>query len=148
MKVLKEFREFALKGNVVDLAVGVIIGAAFGAVVKSLVDDIVMPLVGVALGGVDFSSRYLVLRGAVPDGTSLVDARALPGVSIFAYGQFVNVCITFVIVAFSVFMMIKAMNRVRRKSEAAPTPTTRPCPQCDTVISLKAKRCPNCTSTL
>jgi large conductance mechanosensitive channel len=147
MRIVREFREFALKGNVVDLAVGVIIGAAFGAVVKSLVDDIIMPVIGSAVGGVDFGGRFYVIKGNAGNATTVANARA-NGAAVFAYGQFINTCITFVIVAFAVFMMIKGMNRMRRKSESAPTPTTKPCPHCDSVISIKASKCPHCTTTL
>ncbi len=146
MRIVREFREFALKGNVVDLAVGVIIGAAFGAVIKSLVDDLIMPLISLFVGGVDISGRFVVLQGNPGNATTVTEARA-EGASVFAYGQFINTCLTFFIVAVAVFMMIKGMNRMRRKSEAAPTPTTKPCPQCDSVISINAKRCPHCTST-
>jgi len=142
----KEFREFALKGNAVDLAIGVIIGAAFGAIVTSLVSDIMMPPIGKALGGVDFSNLFLVLG----DGTypSLKAAKEA-GAATINYGAFINVVINFLIVAFVLFMVVKAMNRMKREAPApTPAPTEKECPQCATSIPIKAKRCPHCTSTL
>jgi large conductance mechanosensitive channel len=145
MRMMREFREFAVKGSVVDLAVGVIIGAAFGAIVKSLVDDIIMPVVGLATGGIDFVNRYWVAQGVVPAGTSLADARKLPGTVIIAYGQFLNNVLTFVIVAWVVFLMIKAVNRLKRKQESAPAaPTERACPDCLSAIPKAAHRCKAC----
>ena len=142
----KEFKEFALKGNAVDLAIGVIIGAAFGAIVASLVSDIMMPPIGKALGGVDFSNLFVVLG----DGTyaSLADAQKA-GAATVNYGVFLNKLINFLIVAFVLFMVVKAMNRMKREAPApAPAPTEKECPQCATSIPIKAKRCPHCTSTL
>ena len=118
---MKEFKEFAMKGNVVDLAVGVIIGAAFGGIVKSLTDDIIMPLVGKVVGNMDFSSYYLPLSEKVPAGLALAEARKLGPV--LAYGNFISVVFNFIILAFCIFMMVKAMNNLRRKEEAAPAPT-------------------------
>jgi large conductance mechanosensitive channel len=144
--MLKEFKEFALKGNAVDLAIGVIIGAAFGGIVTSLVNDIMMPPIGKALGGVDFSNLFLVLG----DGTypSLKAAKEA-GAATINYGVFINVVINFLIVAFVLFMVVKAMNRMKREAPApAPAPTERECPQCATSIPIKAKRCPHCTSNL
>lgn len=146
--ILKEFREFALKGNVVDLAVGVIIGAAFGTIVKSLVDDMIMPVVGVLTGGVNFADRWYDLKGQAPHNATLADARATTGSSVVAYGQFFNNVLTFLIVAWAVFLLVKGMNRLRRKKGEAPAPTTRPCPYCDSPVSIKAQRCPACTSML
>lgn len=146
-KMLREFREFAVKGSVVDLAVGVIIGAAFGAIVKSLVDDIIMPLVGLATGGIDFVNRYWVVKGSVPAGTALADARTVPGAVVVAYGQFLNNVLVFLIVAWVVFLMIKAINRMKRKQESAPAaPTERVCPECLTAIPKAARRCRACTA--
>jgi len=142
----KEFREFALKGNAVDLAIGVIIGAAFGGIVTSLVNDIMMPPIGKALGGVDFSNLFLVLG----DGTypSLKAAKEA-GAATINYGIFINVVINFLIVAFVLFMVVKAMNRMKREAPApAPPPSAKECPQCATSIPIKAKRCPHCTSNL
>jgi len=142
----KEFREFALKGNAVDLAIGVILGVAFGGIVTSLVNDIMMPPIGKALGGVDFSNLFLVLG----DGTypSLKAAKEA-GAATINYGAFINVVINFLIVAFVLFMVVKAMNRMKREAPApAPAPTEKECSQCATSIPIKAKRCPHCTSNL
>ena len=128
--MLKEFKEFAMRGNVVDLAVGVIIGAAFGKIITSFVDDIIMPVVGLFTGGIDFSDRAIPLSG---------DAALM-------WGAFVQSIIDFLIVAFIVFLMVRAMNRVKRNEPT--TPTTKECPHCFTTIPLKAARCPNCTSQL
>jgi large conductance mechanosensitive channel len=142
----KEFREFALKGNAVDLAIGVIIGAAFGAIVTSLVSDIMMPPIGKALGGVDFSNLFVVLG----DGTypSLAEAQKA-GAATINYGVFLNRLINFLIVAFVLFMVVKAVNRLKREAPApAPAPTEKECPQCATSIPIRAKRCPHCTSNI
>ena len=146
VKVWKEFKEFAMKGSVVDLAVGIIIGTAFGAIVKSLVDDILMPVVGVLLGGVDYSNHFVVLKGHPPANATTVDAARAAGASVVAYGKFVNNVITFVIVALAVFFLVKGINVLRRKRKEEPTPTTRPCPECTTAIPRAARRCPSCTS--
>ncbi|MEA3203781.1 MAG: large conductance mechanosensitive channel [Thermoplasmata archaeon] len=146
MKVLKEFREFAIRGSVVDLAVGVIIGAAFGKIVTSLVNDILMPPIALLLGSVDFANRYWVLRGSVPPGTALADAKGLKGVVTLNYGQFLNVVLEFVIVAFAVFLLIKQINRLKRRQ--ATTPENKTCPECASAIPLAARRCPLCTSAL
>jgi large conductance mechanosensitive channel len=149
--MFKEFREFAMKGSVIDMAVGIIIGAAFGAVVQSLVSDILMPPLGLILGHVDFGNLYLTLAAGKVAGpyASLAQAQASGAVT-FAYGQFINRIIGFLIVAFALFLVIKSMNRLRRKQEApaAPPAETRECPFCLSVIPLKAKRCPHCTSQL
>jgi large conductance mechanosensitive channel len=152
MKVLSEFREFALRGSVVDLAVGIIIGTAFGAVVKGLVDEIIMPAVGVLLGGVDFSDRYFVLRGGdapLNETATLQEARA-SGAAVIGYGQFLNLLLTFFIVAFAVFLLVKGVNRMRRKQAKAPDPEaqTRPCPECTTQVAKAARRCPACTAII
>ena len=125
--MLKEFKEFAMRGNVLDMAVGIIIGAAFGAIVKSLVDDVIMPPVGLALGNVDFSNLFLVLReGATPGPyPSLADAKQAGAVTI-SYGVFINTIITFIIVAFALFIVIRAMNRLKKQEEAAPAPPPEP----------------------
>ena len=144
--MLKEFKEFALKGNAVDLAIGVIIGAAFGAIVTSLVSDIMMPPIGKALGGVDFSNLFVVLG----DGTypSLAEAQKA-GAATINYGVFLNRLINFLIVAFVLFMVVKGMNRMKREAPApAPAPTEKECPQCATSIPIRAKRCPHCTSNI
>jgi len=146
--MLKEFKEFAMRGNVVDMAVGIIIGAAFGAIVKSLVDDVIMPPIGMLLGNVDFTNLYVVLKDGAAAGpyAALAEARKAGAVTI-NYGLFVNSVLSFVIVAFSVFLLIRGMNRMKQQ-EAAAEPTKKDCPRCFTEIPVKAARCPNCTSEL
>ena len=144
--MLKEFREFALKGNAVDLAIGVIIGAAFGTVVTSMVNDILMPPIGKILGGVDFSNFFLVLGGG--QYLSLKAAKDA-GAATINYGVFVNNVINLLIVAGVLFLVVRGMNALRREVAPAPAPkTTRDCPMCATTIPIAAKRCPHCTSTL
>jgi large conductance mechanosensitive channel len=149
--MLKEFKEFALRGNVIDMAVGIIMGAAFGASIKSLVDDIIMPPIGLLLGGVDFTNLFFLLKaGSKAPGpyASLTDARAAGAVT-FNYGVFINLVISFLIVAVVMFLLIRAINQLRRKEEAAPAaPTTKECPYCLSTIPLRATRCPHCTSEL
>ena len=137
--MLKEFREFAMRGNVVDMAVGIIIGAAFGAIVQSLVADVIMPPIGLILGNVDFSNLFAVLKegAAAAHYASLAEAQKAGAVTI-NYGKFLNAVVSFVIVAFAVFMLIRAINQLKRKEQAAPT--TKECPQCFSTISIKAKR--------
>ena len=120
MGFVKEFKEFAIKGNVMDLAVGVIIGGAFGKIIDSVVNDLVMPLVSAIIGTPDFSNLYLVLKGNVPDGAALVDARKVEGSVIFAYGNFITVAINFLLLALVIFLMVKGINSLKRKHEAAP----------------------------
>jgi large conductance mechanosensitive channel len=121
MGFIKEFKEFAMKGNVMDMAVGVIIGGAFGKIVSSLVDDIIMPLVGKALGNADFTNLYVALSDGIPAGTPLADAKGMG--SVFAYGSFIQHVVDFLIVAFCIFMMIKGMNKLsKKKEEPAPEP--------------------------
>lgn len=143
--MLKEFKLFALRGNVLDLAVGVIIGGGFGKIVTSFVNDILMPPIGLLLGRVNFSDLYLVIYGAVPAGTPLAEAITLPGVVTWNYGNFVNAVIDFTIVAFSIFLVIKAVNKVQTPPAA---PNTKPCPYCASDIAIAATRCPHCTSQL
>ncbi len=144
--MLKEFREFAMRGNVVDLAIGVIIGAAFGKIVSSLVNDIIMPPLGLILGQVDFSNLFINLSGQAY--ASLAEAQAA-GAATINYGLFINNIVDFVIVAFAIFIVVRQINRMTRKPAApAPAPTTQPCPFCLTAIPLKATRCPACTSQL
>jgi large conductance mechanosensitive channel len=148
--MFKEFKEFAMRGNVVDMAVGIIIGAAFGTIVKSVVNDIIMPPVGLLLGNVDFSNLFIVLKEGAKAGpyASLADAQAASAVSI-NYGLFLNTVISFIIVAFCVFLLVRGMNRLKRQEEAPPAaPTTKECPHCFSSISIKATRCPQCTSEL
>jgi large conductance mechanosensitive channel len=144
--MLKEFKEFAMRGSVVDLAVGIIIGAAFNQVVSSLVNDIIMPPIGLLLGRVDFTNLFISLTGEQYD--SLAAAQEA-GAATFNYGLFINALINFVIVAFAVFMLVRMMNRLQgQEEEAPPEPTTKDCPYCYTSIPVKAARCPNCTSQL
>lgn len=147
MSIASEFREFAMKGNVVDLAVGVIIGGAFGKIVDSLVKDIVMPMVGRLLGGVDFKHLYLNLGSKTFE---TLEAAEKAGAPIVKYGAFINTMVDFIIIAFAIFVAIKAMNRIKRaEAEPAPAaPTTRDCPHCLSAIPLKATRCAHCTSQL
>lgn len=127
MSMIKEFKDFAMRGNVVDLAVGVIIGAAFGKIVDSLVKDVIMPPIGVLLGKVDFSNLFIVLSGPATPGTyTTVDAAQKAGAVTLNYGMFINVCISFVIVAWAVFLMIKLMNRLKRDEPAAPAAPAEP----------------------
>ncbi|MBZ4188812.1 large conductance mechanosensitive channel protein MscL [Niabella beijingensis] len=118
MGMLKEFKEFAIKGNAVDLAVGVIIGGAFGKIVSSIIDDLIMPVVGAIIGKPDFSSLYLVLKGNVPPGTKLEEARKIADTSIFAYGNFITIAINFLLLALVIFWMVKAMNRMKKETPA------------------------------
>jgi large conductance mechanosensitive channel len=148
--MLKEFKEFAMRGNVVDMAVGIIIGGAFGTIVKSLVDDVLMPPIGLLLGGVDFSNLFAVLKeGATPGPyAALAEAKAAGAVSI-NYGVFLNGVISFLIVVFAVFLLIRAINAMRRREESPPVATaTKECPYCTSAIPVKAIRCPQCTSQL
>lgn len=136
---LNEFKTFAMRGNVIDMAVGIIIGGAFGTIVNSLVNDVMMPPIGMLLGKVDFSDLQLVLSG---EGENVVAIK---------YGLFINALISFLIVAFAVFLLIKAINKLQAsviKEEAAAEPTTKTCPYCCTEIAIKATRCPHCTSEL
>jgi large conductance mechanosensitive channel len=148
--MLKEFKEFALRGNVLDMAVGIIIGAAFGTIVKSLVDDIIMPPIGLLLGGVDFANFFILLKEGSPAGpyASLADAQAAGAVTM-NYGLFINAVISFLIVAFVIFLLIRNVNRMKREEEAPPAePTTKGCPYCLSTVPIKATRCAYCTSEL
>lgn len=143
--MLKEFKEFALRGNVVSMAVGIIIGAAFTSVVSSFVDDILMPPIGLLLGDMDFSSLYINLSGQQYD--SLAAAQEA-GAATINYGLFINAVIDFVIVAFILFLIVRQVNRMHRKEEEPAEPTTKECPYCLSTVPLKAVRCPHCTSEL
>jgi large conductance mechanosensitive channel len=140
----KEFREFVMRGNVVDLAVGLIIGAAFGKIVTSLVGDLLMPPLGLVLGKVDFSNLFIDLSGK---GYASLAAAKAAGAPTINYGIFINNVLDFVIVAFAIFLLVRGVNRLRRVPPPAP-PTTRPCPYCLTAIPLQASRCAACTSTV
>jgi large conductance mechanosensitive channel len=137
-----------MRGNVVDMAVGIIIGAAFGAIVKSLVDDVIMPPIGLLLGNVDFSNLFLVLKDGAAAGPypSLAEARKAGAVAL-AYGAFVNTIISFAIIAFAVFMLVRAVNRLKSTPPPA-DPATRECPYCCSTVAIRATRCPQCTSEL
>ena len=148
--MLKDFKEFAMRGNVLDMAVGIIIGAAFGGIVNSLVSDMIMPPIGLILGNIDFSNFFLVLKEGKVAGpyASVAAAKAAGAVSI-NYGMFVNTIVSFVIVAFAVFLLIRGINKLRRQEEAPPpVPTTKECTYCYSSIPIKATRCPHCTSEL
>jgi len=149
--MFKEFKEFAMRGNVIDMAVGIVIGAAFGTIVKSLVSDIIMPPIGLLLGKVDFSNLFAVLKqGETVAGpyASLVDAQAAGAVTI-NYGVFIDTVISFIVIAFAIFIVIRNINQLKKKEEAPPAePTTQDCPYCLTSIPIKATRCPHCTSEL
>jgi len=148
--MLKEFKEFAMRGNVVDMAVGIIIGAAFGSIVKSLVDDVLMPPIGMLLGNVDFSNLFIVLKqGAVAGPFATLAEAQKAGAVTLNYGVFANTIISFIIVAFAVFMLIRALNKLKRQEEAPPAePTTQECPHCLSTIPIMATRCAHCTSGL
>jgi large conductance mechanosensitive channel len=148
--MLKEFKEFAMRGNVVDMAVGIIVGAAFGTIVTSLVNDVIMPPIGMLLGNVDFSNIFAVLKEGKNPGpyASLAAAKAAGAVTM-NLGVFINTIINFLIVAFAIFLLIRNINRLKKQEEApAAVPTTKDCSFCFTAIPIKATRCPNCTSEL
>jgi large conductance mechanosensitive channel len=143
--MMKEFKEFAMRGNVVDLAVGVIIGAAFGKIVSSLVEDVIMPPIGQLLGHVNFSGLFINLSGKTYETLEAAKAAGAPTLN---YGIFLNSVINFLIVAFAVFLVVHQVNRWTRKPEAPAAPTTKDCPQCALAIPLAAKRCGHCTTQL
>ena len=144
--MLKEFKEFAMRGNVLDLAVGVIIGAAFGAVVTSLVGDIIMPPIGRLTGNLDFKDLFIALNGM--SYKSLADAKSA-GAPVIAYGNFINTIVNFLIVAFAIFILVKQVNRFNKPAVVPPgPPTTKECRYCSMTIPIKATRCPQCTSDL
>ena len=145
----KEFKEFAIKGNAVDLAVGVIIGAAFGSIVSSLVKDIIMPPLGLLTGGLDFSNKFIVLRAAKDGATAFnTPADAIKaGAITWNYGNFITLMINFLIVAFAIFLVVRGLNRLKRPKPSAP-PVVKDCPACAMTITVKATRCPHCTTEL
>jgi large conductance mechanosensitive channel len=148
--MLKEFKEFAMKGNVLDMAVGIVIGAAFGTIIGSLVADVIMPPIGLLMGNVDFSNLFLVLKEGKVAGpyASLAAAKAAGAVSM-NIGVFINTIINFIILAFAIFLLVRSVNRLKRKEEAPPAvPTTKECPHCLSTIPIKATRCGHCTSEL
>lgn len=147
-KFIKEFKEFAVRGNMMDLAIGIIIGGAFTAIVGSLVNDIINPLLGLFIGDIDFSNLFIALDGNTY--ATLAEAEEL-GVSVFKYGSFISNVINFIIMALVVFILVKIINKLRtvgKKEEAPAAPTTKVCPFCQSEISIKATRCPHCTSVL
>ncbi|HLY24381.1 MAG TPA: large conductance mechanosensitive channel protein MscL [bacterium] len=141
--MLKEFREFAMRGSLLDLAIGIVIGTAFGRIISSLVSDIIMPPIGLALGGLDFANLFVTLKGGPFPSVAAAKAAGAPTIN---YGVFINTIVDFVIVAFVMFLVIRQVNRMRRQPEVAPT--TKSCPYCVSTIPLKAVRCPHCTSDL
>jgi len=149
--MLKEFKEFAMRGNVFDMAVGIIIGGAFGKIITSFVNDILMPPIGLLIGKVNFTNLFIALDGKTYESLEAAKAAGAPTIN---YGVFINTVLDFIIVAFVIFLLVRQMNRLRRKqeAEAAPAapaePTTKECPYCASVIPIKAKRCPHCTSQL
>ncbi len=151
MSMVKEFRDFAVKGNVVDMAVGIIVGASFGTIVSSLVADVLMPPIGLLLGRVDFSNLFFVLKEGVtvPGPYNSVAAAKTAGAITINYGLFLNQIISFIIVAFAVFILVYNINKLRKQPAAGPAvPTTKECPFCASTIPIKAIRCPHCTSEL
>ena len=147
--MLKEFKEFALKGNAVDMAVGIIIGAAFGSIITSLVKDIIMPPISMLTGGLDWSNKFMVLRGA-PDGATFATAAdaAKAGAVTWNYGNFVTLIVNFLIVAFCIFLLVRAINNLRKPKPGDADPVSKECPHCTMTIPIKATRCPHCTSEM
>lgn len=145
MGMLKEFKEFAMRGNVLDLAVGIIIGVAFGKIVSSLVGDVIMPPIGKLMGGVNFSDLFISLDPEKTAGISSLAKAQEAGAAVIAYGSFINTVIDFVIVAFCIFLLVKAMNRMKKAPEAGPV-RTKECPLCLSTIPIKATRCAHCTA--
>ena len=148
--MLKEFKEFAMRGNVIDMAVGIIIGAAFGTIIGTLVSDVIMPPIGLLLGNVDFSNLFVVLKeGKTAGPYETVAAAKGAGAVTLNYGLFLNTVVNFLIVAFAIFFLIRGMNALKRKEAAPPAvPTTKECPHCLSAIPIKATRCGHCTSEL
>jgi large conductance mechanosensitive channel len=143
--VFKEFKEFAMRGNVLDLAIAVIIGAAFGTIVTSLVNDIIMPPIGLLMGGMDFKDYFISLNNqSYPN----LEAAKTAGAPVIAYGNFINTVINFLIVAFAIFLLVKQVNRFKKPAPVAEAPSTKDCPHCAMSIPAKANRCPQCTSDL
>lgn len=148
--MFKEFKDFAMRGNVLDMAVGIIIGAAFGTIITSLVNDVIMPPIGLLLGNVDFSNIFAVLKeGKTAGPYASVAAAKAAGAVTMNMGVFINTVINFIIVAFAIFLLIRSINQLKKKQEAPPAaPTTKECPYCIVSIPIKASRCPHCTSEL
>ncbi len=147
--MFKEFKNFAMRGNVIDMAIGIIIGSAFGAIVKSLVDDVIMPPIGLLFSGVDFSNLFVVLRqGSSPKPYETLTAAQEVGAVTLNFGVFINTVTSFLIVGFVVFLLIRNINKLQTKDAPTPEPTTKECPYCVSEIPIKAVRCPKCTSDL
>ena len=147
--MLKEFKEFAIKGSAVDMAVGIIIGAAFGSIITSLVKDIIMPPIGLITGGLDFSNKFVILRDA-PGGATFATAAdaAKAGAITWNYGNFITLIVNFLIVAFCIFLLVRAINNLKKPKPGAAAPVSKECPFCAMTISIKATRCPHCTSEM
>ncbi len=149
MGMIKEFKEFAVKGNAIDMAVGIIIGAAFGGIVSSLVKDVIMPPIGVITGGLDFSHQFVVLKDAPAGGIFSTPAEAAAaGAVTLNYGNFITLVINFLIVALCVFLLVRAINRMKRPEPGLAPPVSKDCPHCQMTIPIKATRCPHCTSEM
>jgi len=148
--MLKEFKEFAIRGNVIDMAVGIVIGAAFGGIVKSLVNDVLMPPIGLLMGNVDFSDLFVILKeGTAPGPFATLAAAKEAGAVTLNYGLLINTMVNFLIVAFAIFFLVRGINRLKKKEEASPAePTTKECPQCLSTIPIQAVRCAHCTVEL
>ena len=146
--MLKEFKEFVMRGNVVDMAVGIVIGVAFGGIIKSLVADVLMPPIGLLLGGVDFSNLFMVIKeGAAAGPFATIAAAKEAGAVTLNYGLFLNTIVSFLIIAFAIFFVVRGINRLKKEEEAPPAePTTKECPLCLSTIPIKASRCGHCTS--
>lgn len=146
--MFKEFKEFAIKGNATDMAVGIMIGGAFSGIIQSLVNDVLMPPLGLLTGGLDFKDKFLLLKaGATPEPYASLAAAKTAGATVLAYGNFINVIVSFLIIAFVLFMLVRGMNRMRR-AEAPPAPATKTCAACKSTVALDATRCAYCTSDL
>jgi large conductance mechanosensitive channel len=147
--MFKEFKEFAIKGNAVDMAVGIIIGAAFGSIITSLVKDIIMPPIALVTGGLDFSNKFIVLRDA-PGGAVFATAAdaAKAGAITWNYGNFITLIVNFLIVAFCIFLLVRAINNLKRPKPGTVAPVSKDCPFCSMTIPIKATRCPHCTSEM
>ncbi len=144
--MIKEFKEFAMRGNVMDMAIGIVLGAAFGKIVSSFVKDILMPPLGYLMGNVDFTNLFIDLSGK---GFATLEEAQKAGAPTLNYGMFLNTVVDFVIIAFAIFLVVRQMNRLKKAEEPAPSePTTKPCPYCLSEIPLEATRCPHCTSQL
>ncbi len=146
--MLEEFKKFIMRGNVVDMAVGIVVGAAFGTIVSSFVNDVLMPPIGLLLGGIDFSNLFILLKQGTTPGPylSLIQAQEAGAVTL-NYGVFLNTVVSFLIISMAIFLIIRQLNNLKKKEETPP-PSTKDCPYCFTIIPIKAKRCPNCTSEL